>query len=293
MKKILAIALTFIMLLATLTGCMASQNPSGNEGAQDPSGKRLPITLTIAETLPNCVAFEYKDGNPYCFYAYDTGGKLYRVFWNDFTGLNEKDIIVVDHNDDIKTLTYDEYPSGWTPQYEVTAISVKPQEIASCISEEDGAYVLTLPNSKERIKVRDEQLLFIPYISDALVEAAENKIANDISKYDNNSGYYLQVTEDYLCLVVEVIKQLDEPDESVGCIDHEHLFFNERITLCPVYVETNNHPENSADGKILDYFSEYLDSINFLPGLSQGSFIHQVEGYAYKMIQPLRISLQV
>ena len=127
MKKILAIALTLIMLLATLTGCMASENPSGSEGTQDPSGKRLPITLTIAETLPSCVAFEYKDENPYCFYAYDTEGKLYRVFWNDFTGLNEKDVIVVDHNDDIQTLTYDEYPGGWTPQYEVTAISVKKE----------------------------------------------------------------------------------------------------------------------------------------------------------------------
>ena len=128
MKKILAIALTLIMLLATLTGCMTSQNPSGNEGTEDSSGKRLPITLTIAETLPSCVAFEYKDEKPYCFYAYDTEGKLYRVFWNDFTGLNEKDVIVVDHNDDIKTLTYDEYPGGWTPQYEVTAISVKKEK---------------------------------------------------------------------------------------------------------------------------------------------------------------------
>ena len=65
MKRILAITLTLVMLLAALTGCMASMNPSGNEGEQNPSGKRLPITLTIAETLPSCVAFEYKDENPY------------------------------------------------------------------------------------------------------------------------------------------------------------------------------------------------------------------------------------
>ena len=127
MKRILAATLTLVMLLATLTGCMASKNPSGSEGKQNPSGKRLPITLTIAETLPSCVAFEYKDKKPYCFYAYDTEGKLYRVFWNDFTGLNEKEVIVVDHNDDIKTLTYSEYPSSWTPQYELTAISVKKE----------------------------------------------------------------------------------------------------------------------------------------------------------------------
>ena len=127
MKRILAVTLTLVMLLAVLTGCMASRKPSGDEGEQNPFGKRLPITLTIAETLPSCVAFEHKDGKPYCFYAYDTEGHLYRVIWNDFTGLNEKDVIVVDHNDDIKTLTYSEYPSGWTPQYELTAISVKKE----------------------------------------------------------------------------------------------------------------------------------------------------------------------
>lgn len=71
MKRILAITLTLVMLLAVLTGCMASRKPSGDEGEQNPSGKRLPITLTIAETLPSCVAFEHKDEKPYCFYAYD------------------------------------------------------------------------------------------------------------------------------------------------------------------------------------------------------------------------------
>ena len=132
MKRILAVTLTLVMLLAALTGCIASKNSSGSEGEQNPSDKRLPITLTIAETLPSCVAFEYKDKKPYCFYAYDTEGHLYRVLWNDFTGLNEKDVIVVDHNDDIKTLTYDEYPDGgWTPQYEVTAIGIKMEKRAN------------------------------------------------------------------------------------------------------------------------------------------------------------------
>ena len=43
MKRILAIALTLIMVLAALTGCIVSKNPSGSEGEQNPSGKRLPI----------------------------------------------------------------------------------------------------------------------------------------------------------------------------------------------------------------------------------------------------------
>ena len=87
--------------------------------------------LTIAETLPSCLAFEYKDEKPYCFYAYDTEGHLYRVFWNDFTGLNENDVIIVDHNDDIKKLDYVNPPGGWTPQYEVTAIAVKMEKRAN------------------------------------------------------------------------------------------------------------------------------------------------------------------
>lgn len=131
MKRILAIALSLIMVLAALTGCVSPQKPSGSEGKQNPSGKRLPIVMTIAETLPSCVAFEYKDEKPYCFYAYDTEGHLYRVFWNDFTGLNEKDVVVVDHNDDIKKLEYVNPPGGWTPKYEVTATSIKTEKRAN------------------------------------------------------------------------------------------------------------------------------------------------------------------
>ena len=131
MKRILAVTLTLVMLLAALTGCNASKKPSGKEGEQNPSGKRLPITLTIAETLPSCVAFEYKDEKPYCFYAYDTEEHLYRVLWNDFTGLNEKDVVVVDHNDDIKKLDQVNPPGGWTPQYEVTATGIKMEKRAN------------------------------------------------------------------------------------------------------------------------------------------------------------------
>ena len=39
----------------------------------------------------------------------------------------------------LRIRAYDEYPGGWTPQYEVTAISIKPNEMASCVSNEDGA----------------------------------------------------------------------------------------------------------------------------------------------------------
>lgn len=207
--------------------------------------------MTIAETLPSCVAFEYKGEKPYCFYAYDTEGRLYRVFWNDFTGLNEKDVVVVDYKEEIKELDRINPPGGWTPQYELTAISVEPNEMASCLSDVDETYYITLPQSKDKIEIGDSQRRFISYISDSLVESAEKKIADDISMYDDNSGYYIQVIEDYLCLVVEVIMQLDssasqDTDGGMvveGCgFDHEHLFFSERITLCPVYTERSEHP---------------------------------------------------
>lgn len=152
MKRVLLSILAIILCLAAFSGCdteckhdwerIGNYNESTAQDKctkcgetrlyTDPDsipGKRLPIVMTIAEELPSCVVFEYKDGKPYCFYAYDDDGKLYRVLWNNFDGLNEKDRIVVDHNDKIESLSYDEYPDGgWTPQYEVTAISIMPEE---------------------------------------------------------------------------------------------------------------------------------------------------------------------
>lgn len=204
---------------------------------QNPSEKPMPIAMTIAETLPSCVAFEYLEPNtPYCFYAYDADQNLYRVLWTDWDGLNEKDRIIVEY-EKLEELTGVNPPGGWTPQYELTATSVNT---TSCISHEQGAYVLTLPKSGETIKLRDDQNVFVPYITDALVAAAENKIADDIAEYSNSSGFYLQVDENDLYLYQEVIEYLDEPKENVGCFDHEHLFFSQRITLCPVNTQSSD-----------------------------------------------------
>lgn len=245
MKRILALILTLVMIITVLSGCMDPQNPSGNEGAQpqnpsssegtqNPADKSVSLSMTIAETLPSCPAFEEN-----CFYAYDTEGNLYRVLWTDFSGLSEKDQIVVEYSD-IKKLTYDEYPDGgWTPQYEITATHVTLERVvlASCLTYESGTYTLTLPQSGEKLKLSEEQERFVRYITDALVEVAEIAITQDIAEHSNNSGFYLQIDEDYLCLVVEVIKYLDEPDEI--CDDHEHLFYSERISSQAVTVESN------------------------------------------------------
>ena len=210
---------------------------------QPSTEKHSPIALTIAETLPSCVAFEYREPNtPYCFYAFDEDENLYRVLWTDWDGLREKDRVIVEY-EKLEELTYDEYPDGgWTPQYELTATGVNT---SSCISNEQGVYVLTLPSSGEKITLKDNFRLFVPYIADALVVAAEKKITDDIAEYSNSSGFYLQISEDYLCLVREVIHYIAPPETSgeytlSGCgIDHEHLFFSERISLCPISTQRN------------------------------------------------------
>lgn len=184
MKRILAIALTLIMLIASLTGCMASKNPSGSEGEQ-------------------------------------------------------------------------------------------PKQ-AQCLSEEDGVYKLTLPKSKEVIELYEEQVRFVPYITDELVETAENKINEAVSAYSNSSDFYLQINDGYLCLVVEVIKQLNPPSSQetegeiidCGCgIDHEHLFFSERISTQALEIGSSENPQkfklsitgNYADNIVNELEDSYLE----------------------------------
>lgn len=244
MKRILTTALILIMLLAVLSGCMAPKNISGKEEKQNPSNENRFLMLNIVESVPSGNSFEYRDENPYCFYAYDSDRDIYRIIWTDFTGLNEKNKIIVEYNA-LKKLTYDKSPEpgAWTPRYEVAALNVKLESdaIASCLSyKNDGKYTLMLPKSKKNIELSDKQIRFVPYITDALVEFAENKITEDIAEYSDHSGFYLYIREDYLCLGVEVIKSIYPPIlkkeggkyvVSQGCgRDHEHVFFSERIS---------------------------------------------------------------
>ncbi len=183
--------------------------------------------------------------------------------------------------------------SDITSTSEVTAphISDVPstsEVTASCISPENGAYILTLPKSGEKITLKNEERLYVPFISDILVKDAENKITDTVSEYSNNSGFYLQVTDGYLCLAAEVIKKIDitiSTEENGyaegGCgIDHEHLCFSERITSSPINTQSSTSAQEN-ENKVLKYFSEYLTDINFVPKLSQGDFISQIEQYKY------------
>ena len=120
------------MMLAVFSGCTGSEKPIVSTEAQKPEDIKLfPTLMTIAETAPDCATFEYDDKKqPYCFYAYDTEGKLYRVLWTDFTRLGENDLIAVYHNNEFKKTTYEEHISGMTPQYEVRATDVRIQKKA-------------------------------------------------------------------------------------------------------------------------------------------------------------------
>lgn len=115
----------------------------------------------------------------------------------------------------------------------------------SSISRKDGSYTLTLPISGQIIEVDEEYQGRLSGVTDKLLRAAEEKLAEETAIYPENSGYYLTVDQEgYLCLGVEVIRRIDPPiseaitDEDggeyvieAGCnIDHEHLFFQERIS---------------------------------------------------------------
>ena len=132
--------------------------------------------------------------------------------------------------------------------------------------EENGAYILKLPQSGDEIKLQNEQILFVPYITDELVETAETKIKEAVSSYSNSSDFYLQINDGYLCLVAEVIKQLEPPSSQEtegefavgGCgIDHKHLFFSERISTQALEIGSSENPQKFK----LSITGEYADNM--------------------------------
>ena len=64
---------------------------------------------------------------------------------------------------------------------------------------------------------------YLPYATDDKISAAEEKLTNQLEKYETRSGFYLSIDDQgYLCLNAEVIV-----DSLFN--DHEHKFFTERI----------------------------------------------------------------
>lgn len=109
--------------------------------------------------------------------------------------------------------------------------SAEQQITKELLVEKDGVYYITLPKSNVTLKLREDEERFIPYINDELIENAEIALIEKFGEIEiPPSNFYIDVYDDYLCLGAEVIKYVDEPNENVGCFDHEHYMHYERIS---------------------------------------------------------------
>ena len=113
-------------------------------------------------------------------------------------------------------------------------VGCSQNDISKYLKKKDGEQYLILPISKEEIGVWDEEeAKYLKHIDVGLLKKAEKKIAAEVSKYkDETPHYYIDIRDGYLCLAVELIVDLDEP--AANGMDHEHVFFRERITKKPV-----------------------------------------------------------
>ena len=102
-------------------------------------------------------------------------------------------------------------------------------DISKYLKKKDGEQYLILPVSKEEIWVYNDEL--IPYLNDidlGLLKKAENKLTAKAAQYGDKPSFHLYIVDGYLCLRIEIIVHFEERDENG--MDHEHLFFSERIT---------------------------------------------------------------
>ncbi len=113
-------------------------------------------------------------------------------------------------------------------------VGCSQNDISKYLKKKDGEQYLILPISKEEIRVWDEEeAKYLKRIDVGLLKKAEKKIAAEVSQYnDETPHYYIDIRDGYLCLAVELIVKFDTPDENG--MDHEHVFFRERITKKPV-----------------------------------------------------------
>ena len=105
MKKTLFILLTFCLCLPLFISCRV--------------GLQYELVLTVADTMPSCVAIEDE-----CFYGYDDSGSLWKIYWDETDTMREGDVYLV-RASRVKDVVYpDGYPSGWNPKYEGSATHV-------------------------------------------------------------------------------------------------------------------------------------------------------------------------
>ena len=76
MKRSLFIILAVCLCLPLLASCRV--------------GLEYELVLTVADSMPSCVAVEHD-----CFYGYDASGELWKIYWDDTKTVCEGDIYVV------------------------------------------------------------------------------------------------------------------------------------------------------------------------------------------------------
>ncbi len=105
----------------------------------------------------------------------------------------------------------------------------------------NGEVAIVLPSTKQEISVEEEFERYLPLVTDKSVKKAEQEILDQLDPDSENPEFYLVVdNEGYLCLKTEVIRELEPPPgtEILGCgIDHEHVFFESRISISPLWQE--------------------------------------------------------
>lgn len=131
---------------------------------------------------------------------------------------------------------------------------------AEVATNERGKNSFVLPISKEYVELDEEYEKYLPYVTVELLRDAEEKI-NESAGDNEGSGFYIGIDkEGYLILQKEVIEMLppEERNENVGCGDHKHRFYSERISTQALEYVDPNDPANWKDGFTIETFSKKI-----------------------------------
>lgn len=106
------------------------------------------------------------------------------------------------------------------------------------VRDQAGNASVVLPDTGVAISVNPEHEKYLLFVTGSRVQRAEEEILEQLTEADGQPSFFLAVDEQgYLCLKAEVIRELDVPEgaQFLGCgVDHEHLFFEHRISSVPL-----------------------------------------------------------
>lgn len=118
-----------------------------------------------------------------------------------------------------------------TGKKETQKASQKPK-LSKYIIEEDGTFRLLLPQNEElSIELDEDEALYVPYVTDELVEGAAKQMELKYLGHKGDPHYYVRISDGFLCLGAELIEYIDDPaDYDDGCSGHRHIMFCEPIS---------------------------------------------------------------